>query len=173
MHKLSEVLAAHFSDCAVIVKEKVSVNSQKMLPPPFKNKQKTKLWRLFLKRKNRHYYCRQIKQELFCHLIVYVLLNYFGVLWMGRSLSIGKAVKLQSKAQNTFLLSHFPKLYSEPNWRLCKADSGSWAFCLRSLLHCIFEQYNPFMWCNMQCACRQTCLSSAHPSHGTFSSCMW
>lgn len=62
--------------------------------------------------------------------------------------------------------------FSKAVQRTEPADSGSWAFCLRSLLHCIFEQYNPFMWCNMQCACRQTCLSSAHPSHGTFSSCM-
>lgn len=43
MHKLPEVLAAHFSDCAVIVKENVSVNSQKMLASSLlKNKQKTK-----------------------------------------------------------------------------------------------------------------------------------
>lgn len=78
MHKLPEVLAAHFSDCAVIVKENVSVNSQKMLASSLLKKQtKNKTLETFLKRKNRHYYCRQIKQELFSHLIVYVLLNYF------------------------------------------------------------------------------------------------
>lgn len=43
MHELPEGLAAHFSDCAVIVKENVSVNSQKMLASSLlKNKQKTK-----------------------------------------------------------------------------------------------------------------------------------
>lgn len=71
-------------------------------------------------------------QECFCHLNVYLLLNYFIVVSMslGRYLfgrNVAKCTKIQLKVQKCMLSIIFPKAVQL--WGLCQADSGPQALC--------------------------------------------
>lgn len=99
------------------------------------------MWRHCNKQTKKFQFLQTIVEKLFCHLIVYLLLNSFGVVLMvmGELFINRKGCKtLKYTFFQIYVLLHF--LSNDLDWRLYQADSGPQALCLTTLLEtlCLF-----------------------------------